>query len=62
MFERGLSIDQVAWYLLMETKIPNWKQAKQIASEMRNDYENTRKEIEDAKQTDETTERIEEDS
>ena len=39
MFERGLSIDQVAWYLLMETKIPNWKQAKQIASEMRNDYE-----------------------
>ena len=39
MFERGLSIDQVAWYLLMETKIPNWSQAKQIAEEMRNDYE-----------------------
>ena len=39
MFERGLSIDQVAWYLLLNTRIPNWSQAKQIAEEMRNDYE-----------------------
>ena len=39
MFERNLSIDQVAWYLLMNTKIPNWEQAKQVAREMRNDYE-----------------------
>ena len=39
MFERGLSIDQVAWYLLLNTKVSNWSQAKQIASEMRNDYE-----------------------
>ena len=39
MFERGLSIDQVAWYLLLNTKVSNWSQAKKIASEMRNDYE-----------------------
>jgi len=39
MFERNLSNDQVAWYLLMNTKIPNWEQAKQVASEMRNNYE-----------------------
>ena len=38
MFERGLSIDQVAWYLLLNTKVSNWSQAKQIAEEMRNDY------------------------
>jgi hypothetical protein len=49
MFERNLSIDQVAWYLLMNSKIPNWEQAKQVAREMRNDYEqgHDRKENED---------------
>lgn len=39
MFERNSSNDQVAWYLLMNTKIPNWEQAKQVAREMRNNYE-----------------------
>ena len=39
MFENNLSIDKVAWYLLMETKIPNWEQAKKVAQDMRNDYE-----------------------
>jgi len=39
MFEHGLSTQQVAWYLLMETKIPNWEEAKQVANQMRNDYE-----------------------
>ena len=39
MFERGFSEDWVAWYLLMNTKIPNWEQAKKVAKEMRNDYE-----------------------
>ena len=39
MFEHGLSEQQVAWYLLMNTRIPNWEQAKQVAREMRNEYE-----------------------
>ena len=39
MFEHGLSIDRVAWYLLMNTKIPNWEQAKQVAREMRDDFD-----------------------
>lgn len=43
MFEYGLSNDRIAWYLLLNTKVSNWEQAKQVAKEMRNDYEENRK-------------------
>ena len=53
MFEFGLSNDRVAWYLLLNTKVSNWEQAKQVAQELRNEYDN--KENEDnEKENDET--------
>ena len=39
MLEKGASDSQIAYYLFNNTKIGNWEQAKQVAKEMRNDYE-----------------------
>ena len=43
MFEYGLGNDRIAWYLLLNTKVSNWEQAKQVAQEMRNDYEENKR-------------------
>ena len=43
MIKYESSEDCVAWYLLMNTKIPKWEQAKDIAREMRNEYDKDRK-------------------
>ena len=43
MFEFGLGNDRIAWYLLLNTKVSNWEQAKQVAKEMRNDYEENKR-------------------
>ena len=39
MFENGLSNQQVAWYLLRETKVSDWLDAKELANKMREDYD-----------------------
>jgi len=39
MFKNNHSIDMVAWVLFMNTKISNWEQAKQVAIEMREQYD-----------------------
>lgn len=62
MLENGFSEDKIAWFIFLNGRAGNWHKCKEIAREMRNDYENTRKEIEDAKQTEQAKERIEEDS
>ena len=62
MLENGFSEDKIAWFIFLNGRAGNWHNCKKIAREMRNDYENTRKEIEDAKQTEQAKERIEEDS
>jgi len=38
MLENNFSDDKIAWYLLMNTRVPNWEQAKQVAKKMRNDH------------------------
>ena len=62
MLENGFSEDKIAWFIFLNGRAGNWHKCKEIAREMRNDYENTRKENEDAKQTEQAKERIEEDS
>ena len=61
MLENGFSEDKIAWFIFLQGA-GNWHRCKEIAKSMRNDYENTGKEIEDAKQTEQTEKRIEEDS
>ena len=39
MFENGLSNHQVAWFLLRETKVSDWFDAKELAIKMREDYD-----------------------
>jgi len=39
MFKNNHAIDMVAWVLFMNTKISNWEQAKQVAIEMREQYD-----------------------
>ena len=39
MFENWLSNQQVAWYLLRETKVSDWFDAKELANKMREDYD-----------------------
>ena len=49
MLEHGFSDDKIAWYLLMNTKVSNWEQAKKVANEMRNDYEENKKDDENGR-------------
>tara|TARA_R110002051_G_scaffold313492_1_gene389630 strand:- start:72 stop:257 length:186 start_codon:yes stop_codon:yes gene_type:complete len=49
MLEHGFSDDKIAWYLLMNTKVSNWEQAKKVANEMRNDYEENKKDNENGR-------------
>ena len=49
MLRRNVNIQMIAWYLLINTRIPNWEQAKKVAHEMRNEHDekNDRTESED---------------
>tara|TARA_R110002167_G_scaffold235136_1_gene440394 strand:+ start:7338 stop:7481 length:144 start_codon:yes stop_codon:yes gene_type:complete len=47
MFKNNHSIDMVAWVLFMNTKISNWEQAKQVAKEMREQYDEPKDECDE---------------
>ena len=38
MIKHGLSDDKVAWFLLLNTRVARWEQAKEVAKELRNEY------------------------
>tara|TARA_Y100000592_G_scaffold101169_1_gene186325 strand:+ start:4464 stop:4631 length:168 start_codon:yes stop_codon:yes gene_type:complete len=54
MLENNFSEDKIAWYIFLNGRAGNWHKCKEIAREMREDYENTRKETEDASKTEPT--------
>jgi hypothetical protein len=39
MIKHGLSDDKVAWFLLLNTKVARWEQAKEVAKELRDEYD-----------------------
>ena len=41
MFNGGASIQQVAWHLMLNTKISNWFEAKETANKLHEEYELT---------------------
>tara|TARA_R110002020_G_scaffold253928_4_gene467621 strand:+ start:310 stop:498 length:189 start_codon:yes stop_codon:yes gene_type:complete len=48
MFEKGASDCAIAYYLYNNTKVGNWFKAKEIARELRNEYEQENNENEPA--------------
>ena len=62
MLENNFSEDKIAWFIFLNGRAGNWHKCKEIAKQMREDYEKTRKENEIERETEQTTERIEEDS
>lgn len=56
MLENNFSEDRIAWYIFCNGRAGNWHKCKAIAKEMRIDYENTRKEIENTNETEQEEE------
>tara|TARA_R100000353_G_scaffold79053_2_gene59563 strand:- start:393 stop:560 length:168 start_codon:yes stop_codon:yes gene_type:complete len=54
MLENNFSEDKIAWFIFLNGRAGNWHKCKEIAREMREDYETTRKETEDASETEPT--------
>ena len=52
MLEKNASESQIAYWIFNNTKVGNWSQAKEIARDMRNEYE--QQNDEDRKEIDET--------
>ena len=41
MFNGGSTTDNVAWHLMLNTKIATWVEAKEVAKKLRKEYELT---------------------
>ena len=41
MFNGGSTTDNVAWHLMLNTKVSTWFEAKEIAKKLRKEYELT---------------------
>ena len=47
MLKHGLSDDWIAWYLIRNTNVARWEQAKKVAKEIRDDYDGKNDKIEE---------------
>ena len=43
MLENDFGEDKIAWYIFLNGNAGGWHSCKEVAREMRDDYENTRK-------------------